>query len=51
MARKKKLPKKPRMSSSIEVWKRWEAKAKKVKAFNDTIDRVRKAKDAIRTRY
>jgi hypothetical protein len=49
--KKKKLPKRPKMGSSLEVWKRWEKKAAEVKKFNDAIDRERDQKRKISQKY
>lgn len=33
----KKFPKSPKTSASVETWKRYEAKVKEVKKYNDAI--------------
>lgn len=35
MAKLKKLPKKPKSTASLEVWKKWEQKCMEVKKAND----------------
>lgn len=51
MPKRKKYPKKPKMSASLDVWKRWEEKAKRVKQHNDKIDAARKQKEKIKNKY
>jgi hypothetical protein len=51
MAKKKRMPKKPKKSSSIETWKNWEKRAAVVKKYNDGIDKVRNEKDKIANKF
>jgi len=51
MAKKRKMPKRPKKSSSIDVWKKWEARAKVVKAYNAKIDAIAKQKESISKKY
>ncbi|SDM44354.1 hypothetical protein [Siphonobacter aquaeclarae] len=44
MAKYKKLPKRPKQSSSLEVWKAYEDKVKDVQKYNAQIDAEKKAK-------
>lgn len=49
--KKKKYPKRPSNSASIEVWQRWEKRAAVVKKHNDQIDRDKAAKTKIANKY
>jgi hypothetical protein len=51
MATKKKMPKRPKINASLDVWKRWEERAKVVKAHNTKIDQVKKQKESISKKY
>lgn len=44
MAQKRKLPKKPKTSASLEVWKNYEKKVKEVQKHNSQIDREKEQK-------
>lgn len=59
MARLKKFPKEPKSKASVEVWKRYEAKCREIKKYNDAIqkksaekkrmiDQIRKIKSSAR---
>lgn len=59
MAKLKKFPKEPKSKASVEVWKRYEAKCREVKKYNDAIqkksaekkrmiDQIRKIKSSAR---
>ena len=47
MAKKKKYPKRPKQSSSLQVWKNYETKCKDVDKFNSDIIKEAKAKKAL----
>lgn len=51
MAKKRKMPKRPKMSSSIETWKNWEKRAAEVKKYNDAIDKVKNEKKKISQKF
>ena len=51
MAKKRKLPKKPKLTASIETWKSWEKRAAEVKKHNNKIDSDRNAKLRISKKY
>lgn len=50
MAKLRKLPKRPKQTSSLETWKNWERKCKEVQAYNRQIAKDKKAKQAIISR-
>lgn len=47
MASKRKLPKSPKQSASLDVWKRHEQRVKEVQAHNAQLDRDKAAKKAL----
>jgi len=47
MAKLRKLPKRPKQSSSLQTWKNWETKCKAVQAYNRKLQSDKKAKEAI----
>lgn len=49
--KKKRYPKKPKSTSSLDVWKNWEKKAAEIKKHNDAIERERAAKQKIAKRF
>lgn len=51
MAKKRKMPKKPKQTASIEVIKRWEKRAAEVKKHNDAIEKVKNEKRKILSKY
>ena len=51
MAKKRKMPKRPKLSASLDVFKRWEERAKEVKKHNDALDKAKKAKESILKKY
>lgn len=51
MAKKKKYPKRPKASASLETWKNWERRAAEVKKHNNKIEAERKAKQKIAKKY
>jgi len=51
MAKKRKLPKRPKKSASIDVWKRWESRAAVVKKHNDAIEKAQKEKERIAAKF
>lgn len=51
MAKKKRMPKKPKQNASMDVIKRWEKRAAEVKKHNDAIDREKEAKRKILRKY
>jgi hypothetical protein len=44
MAKKRKYPKRPKVSSSLQVWKNYEARCKDVDRYNSQLERDKKAK-------
>lgn len=54
MAKRKKLPKQPKHSSSLETWKSWQRRCDEVLKFNEAIYRAanekRKIKQTIQQR-
>lgn len=51
MAKKRKMPKKPKVTASMAVIKRYEKRAAEVKKHNDAIDREKEAKRKILNKY
>jgi len=47
MAKKRKYPKKPKMSSSLQTWKNYEAKCKEVDKFNAKLESEKKQKKTL----
>lgn len=47
MASKRKLPKSPKQSASLDVWKRHEQRVKEVQSHNAQLDRDKAAKKAL----
>lgn len=47
MASKRKLPKAPKQSASLDVWKRYEGRLKEVQKHNDQVDRDKSAKKSL----
>jgi hypothetical protein len=52
MAKKKrKMPKRPKMGASKEVWDRWAKRAAEVKKYNDQIEKDRDYKRKLSEKY
>jgi len=49
--KKRKYPKRPKMTASLDAWKSWEKRASEVKRFNDAIERDKKAKQNIAKKF
>lgn len=47
MAKKRKYPKRPKQSASLETWKNYETKCKEVDKHNAQLEKDKKAKQAI----
>jgi len=47
MAKKRKIPKKPKQSSTIAVWENWEKRKKVVVAYNKQLETDKKKKEAL----
>ena len=51
MAKKRKMPKKPKVTASMDTLKNYEKRAMVVKKYNDAIDREREAKRKILNKF
>lgn len=51
MAKKRKMPKRPKQSASLQTWKNWDKRAAEVKKHNDAINKVRNEKLKIARKY
>jgi hypothetical protein len=47
MAKKRKLPKKPKASASLETWNNWHRRAAEVKKHNSQLESDKKKKQAL----
>ena len=51
MAKKRRFPKRPKITASLDAWKRWEERAKEVKKHNDKLEATKKAKQTISKKF
>lgn len=51
MAKKRKLPKKPRQGAPLSTWERYEKKRKEVEDYNKQLEKDKAKKEAIIRKY